>query len=115
MHRAILNAAKGEMIDHKDGNGLNNQKNNLRFCTYSQNIANKAKRNISKQNYKGIEKRKTGITWQTKICVNQQIIYIGTFNDEISAAKAYDKAAIKYFGQFAYLNFPEQAIAKVVK
>jgi len=102
MHRVIMPTPDGVYIDHIDGNGLNNQKHNLRRATSSQNGMNRvvSKNNIS--GYKGVcPSRKK---WMAKICVNGKVVFLGTFNTPIEAAKAYDKAAIDLFGSFAKLN-----------
>lgn len=98
----------GKSIDHVDGNGLNNQRYNLRFCTKSQNQMNNRKQ-IRKQNnassiYKGASFHKQTGKWIARIKINGNSIYIGLFPSEIEAAKAYDKKAIELFGEFAHLN-----------
>ena len=109
MHRMILKAKKGQEIDHQDGDGLNNQKTNLRFCTNSQNQMNKKGWGGSK--YKGVCWHKPSKKWGVYIKVNDKQIHLGLFDSEIDAAKAYDKAAIKYFEEFARTNFKlEQVI-----
>jgi hypothetical protein len=108
MHRQIMNAPDGVEIDHIDGDGLNNKDENLRFCTHSQNSANRVdSKNTS--GYKGVVWSKAGSKWQSQIIVNRQYIYLGYFGDIEDAARAYDEAAKKYFGEFARLNFPEKA------
>lgn len=118
LHRFLMNAKKNQMIDHKDRNKLNNQKENLRFCTASENQKNK--KSIGKSKYLGVYlqiSKKRSITkkygervyiysgWATHIVANGKYIYLGYFKDEITAAKKYDEAAIKYHGEFANLNF----------
>lgn len=105
MHRQIMNAQKGQIIDHRDGNGLNNCKTNLRFCTNSQNLQNSHSYNNGKLHYKGIHKTDYN-TWKARIRLNGKLINIGTFKYEIEAAQAYDKKAKELFGEFAYPNFP---------
>ena len=101
MARLIMNTPKGMEVDHVDHNGLNNQKSNLRNCTRSQNCANR--KPWSKSGYMGVYSFDNTIMSHIKI--NGKIIYLGTFKTNIDAAKAYDKAAKKYHGEFANLNF----------
>jgi len=104
MHQFINNAPIGFVTDHKDRNGLNNQKHNFRTCTQSQNSMNR-KTNYGSSKYKGVNLNKQMNKWMSYIRVNKILIYLGCFEDEIIAAKTYDLAAIKYFGEYAYLNF----------
>lgn len=92
-------------LDHKDRNGLNNQKNNLRPCTQSQNMANSPKKSHNTSGYKGVCLAHSG-KWRARIIVNQKRISLGNYENIIDAAMAYDEAALKYFGEFAVLNFP---------
>ena len=101
MSRLIMGALINEEVDHADSNGLNNQRYNLRKCNRSQNCANRKR--WGKNKYRGVYILKKYIT--SYITVNNNQIYLGTFKTEIQAAKAYDEAAKKYFGEFANLNF----------
>lgn len=108
MHRKILNPPDDMYIDHIDHNGLNNQKSNLRLCNKSQNNQNL----VSKRKYKGVYYRGNRIGYQSTIGYKGEQHYLGCFKSEIDAAKAYNDAAIKYFGDFANLNIiPEGAQA----
>ena len=104
LHRFILCCEKGDgkIIDHKDGNGLNNQKSNLRFCTSSQNNSNKKAH--GKSEYLGVSFDKKSKKWRMKLTKNYKAIIIKFFIHEKDAAKAYNQEAIKYHGQFAKLN-----------
>jgi hypothetical protein len=106
MHRIITNCPPDKQIDHKDGNGLNNQEYNLRICTVGQNAKNRKVRVNSKSGYKGVYARKRGY-FQASINVDNKFIHIGMFRDPISAAHAYDKKAKEVCGGFAWLNFPD--------
>lgn len=111
MHRIVLRLKNRDeaRADHADGNGLNNQKSNLRFCTNSENMQNKRKmKRKCSSKYKGVSLCKKRGKWASYIFVKSKQIFIGYFYDEIEAAKAYDIAAIQYFGKFAYLNFKIQ-------
>lgn len=104
MHRIILKAKEKDMCDHKNANRCDNRKENLRLCNALQNSWNTkiAKNNTS--GYKGVFWRKERDKWKVCLTANKQNIYIGSFVDKKEAAKAYNKAAIKYFGEFALLN-----------
>lgn len=92
--------------DHKDGNGLNNQQDNLRPATRKQNAANQKKQKGCTSKYKGVHWYKRIKCWAAGIQVNKKHICLGYFDDEKEAALAYDAAATKYFEGYARLNFP---------
>jgi len=107
MHRFILGALHGQRTDHWDRNGLNNQRDNLRIATATQNGGNRkpnAGPNRSSR-YKGVGNLYRGAhSWQAKIVVGGQQKYLGVFLTEEDAARAYNKAALDIFGEFARLN-----------
>lgn len=107
MHRLILNAKDGDICDHIDGNTLNDQKYNLRIVTHTQNVTNskKSSRRCSSR-FKGVCWAKKSHKWWVVIEVNGKTVDLGYFIDEVEAAKNYDAAARKYFGEYARLNFP---------
>jgi len=101
MHREILKDIKEGMIDHIDGNGLNNCKLNLRPCSRSQNNQNIQYKNpkcVSR--FKGVWYDKRYGTWVAKVDNK----YLGSYGDEEDAARAYNNAALLLFKEFAYLN-----------
>jgi hypothetical protein len=106
MHRVITKAKKGEFVDHIDGDTLNNTRDNLRICTFSENQMNRSKTKLNKSGFKGVDFRKSKKTnpYRAVITVNGKIIHLGYFPTAISAAKSYNEAATKYHGEFAYLN-----------
>ena len=117
LHREIMGVTDIKIvIDHIDGNGLNNQKSNLRACTHAQNMQNSRSKSDKKSSkYKGVSLnkykakcREGGVKirkrWGARITHNNKRIYIGGFSTEIEAALAYNKKAIEYHGEFACLN-----------
>lgn len=106
MHRQILglNYKDGCHTDHRDGDGLNNQRVNIRVCTNHQNRFNQKIRKNTSSRFKGVHWDKSAKSWRCQIQHNRKRIYLGLFANEIKAAKAYDGAALKYFGEFARLN-----------
>lgn len=114
LHQIIMKPEKGQIIDHIDGNTLNNQKSNLRICTPQQNSSNKRKYKNGSSKYKGVtlDKSHRGenkyYRWQVRIQINKKAITLGRFpytpEGEIEAALCYNEGAKKYFGEFARLN-----------
>lgn len=106
MHRDIMNVLNknNTLIDHIDGNGLNNQKSNLRLANKSQNAFNRKKTSKNTSGYKGVTWSKYANSWFVSITVNKRKIYLGNFKVIEDAAKAYNEAALKYHGEFAHLN-----------
>ena len=111
MHRLIMQAKKGQQIDHINGNGLDNRRCNLRFCTNSQNQMN-ARPMGGSSKYKGVSWNKKGNKWYSAIRFNYKQIHLGVFVSETLAAKAYDSKAKELFGEFAYLNFPDSRMSQ---
>ncbi|MBN1359208.1 MAG: HNH endonuclease [Sedimentisphaerales bacterium] len=105
MHREIVHAPKGLIVDHFDGNGLNNRRSNLRICTPWQNVHNSGPHGRGSK-FKGVYP--SGDKWYAVIKHKGRTHYLGTFADEVEAAKARDRAARALQGKFAYLNFPEE-------
>lgn len=107
MHRVIMGLQKSDkrVVDHKDRNGLNCQRVNIRICTQSQNNMNKTKvTKITSSIYKGVLFRKDTKKWSACIKQNQKTIAIGCFDKEIDAAIAYNLKAKEMFGSYALLN-----------
>ncbi len=107
MHRMLLNAPPHLFVDHRDHNGLNNRKGNLRLCTNQQNLYNCRPRQGGTSRYKGVYWDKREKKFIARIVADGKRYYLGRFDDEIEAAVVYDIKAMELFKEFAYLNFPE--------
>lgn len=104
MHRIVNKTPGGMQTDHINGNKLDNRKENLRSCTYSENARNKGLYKNNKFGFKGVY-TKGGENIYATIQTNGIPRHLGTFHTVEDAAKAYNEAAIKYHGEFAKLNF----------
>jgi hypothetical protein len=104
MHRVIVGAEPGQQVDHIDGNGLNNCRNNLRFCTNTENQYNKPMPVNNTSGYKGVSMHKHSKKWRATIGHSGKHKHIGYFDSPEEAARAYDDAALRQFGEFARLN-----------
>lgn len=108
MHQLILPATPGLMCDHKNRNGLDNRRENLRLATPAENCRNSRRRNKRSVGYKGVCWSSAGLRrkrWVARIIVENRQIFLGYFRSAVTAAKAYDRAARKYFDEFAKTNF----------
>jgi len=104
MHRVVNKTPDGMLTDHINMNGFDNRKINLRTCNMSQNRSNTVPVKNKKNKYKGVYKANKK-SWGAKITIRKKPLYLGMFDNPIDAAKAYDKAAIEYYGVFARPNF----------
>ena len=104
MHRVILGARPGVKVDHKNLDGLNNTRGNLRLCTTSQNKANAGLISSNTSGYKGVSQNHKSRSWTAYIYFQGAQIYLGSFCTPQIAAAAYDQAAVRYFGEFALTN-----------
>lgn len=106
LHRAILDAPAGLQVDHINGDSLDNRRANLRLCTHAQNMQNRWYR-TSCVGYRGVQPKKR--RFRAQIFTGGRHLRLGTFADPIEAARAYDAAARRLHGEFARLNFPDEA------
>ena len=105
MHRFILNLNKGDsLVDHRDTIRINNQKYNLRIASFVENLRNQKINKNNKSGFKGVRLHKPSSLYIAQIGIKEKKKHIGYFKCPVEAAKAYNEAAIKYFGEFAQLN-----------
>lgn len=107
MHRQLIEPPAGYVIDHVNGCGLDNRRANLRLATAAQNAWNAGGRS-GRSGYKGVWLAKNKGLWRASIVCCGQRKHLGYFRDKRDAAKAYDRAAREYHGEFAMLNFPKE-------
>lgn len=100
MHRAITKAPKGKVVDHQDGDGLNNARGNIRICTQGENCLNQKPHRDGKSQFKGVCWHKGASKW----CAEFRGKYLGLFDNEVAAAAAYNAAASMYSPEYSLLN-----------
>lgn len=111
LHRDLLQAPAGRLVDHRNGDTLDNRRSNLRLCTHAQNIRNQRHRTDGVSRYRGVLKSRG--RWVARIKVDYRQIHLGTYEHEHDAALVYDVAARKHFGDFARPNFPDVELLDV--
>lgn len=104
LHRFILDFPSSE-VDHINGDGLDCRRSNMRLATRSQNCANRDRPRNCKSQYRGVTRLERNKKWMAQIKVNGKHKYLGSFTDEVEAAKVYDVAAREAFGDHARTNF----------
>jgi len=103
VHKLIMNGGVGTVTDHINGDRADNRKANLRVCSQAQNARNARLSRRSSSGYKGVSWDCRG-RWLARIRVDGELKHLGRFDCKIEAAKVYNVAAVKYFGEFAKLN-----------
>lgn len=104
MHREIMNNPKGKVVDHRDGNGLNNRRSNLRICTQSQNSKNQGLKKNNTSGLKGVSFNKKNSKWVARISVNNKRIHLGSFNSKEKAYEKYCNASKKYHKEYSKVS-----------
>jgi hypothetical protein len=103
VHRIISGCPPGMVVDHVNGNGLDNRRFNLRVCTHTQNMQNRKIHRNNQSGFKGVyfDPQVQGLPWRAQITANGKKHYLGRFSSPISAHQAYLKAAERFHGEFA--------------
>lgn len=108
MHRLLLGVSGREiLVDHVNGDGLDNRGHNIRRATRSQNLINRLTPNPT--GFRGVHVTRSG-KWRARIMIHGKIVCSGTLDAADEAAAAYDELALLYHGDFAVLNFPHQSL-----
>jgi hypothetical protein len=96
-------------VDHRNGDGLDNQRANLRICTHSQNMYNAKKRSTNTTGFKGVYRSRTKhiVRFRAQIQIHRKQIYLGSYSSLEDAARAYDNKAREIYGEFANTNFKD--------
>lgn len=106
LHREIMGVDKGVLVDHINGNVLDNRRCNLRIATHSQNLMNSKKKCTGRTSrFKGVGLHKSSGLWRANIRINGRLCHLGYFTSEVEAAFSYDMASLKHHGDFGIRNF----------
>ncbi len=111
LHRDMMGLERGDSltVDHRDGNGLNCRRYNMRVCTQYENNSSRPTYPRGKSGWRGVYEEDGG--WKAVIWHRGKQIYVGGFRDPVTAARAYDVRAIALRGEFTCLNFPRENYA----
>jgi len=105
-HRLVMNAKPGQLVDHINGDRLDNRKSNLRLCDNSKNLANRGPQKNNTSGFKGVYWAKDVKKWKAQIAFQGKRMYIGSTSNIYEAVKMYDNKAVELFGEFAKPNLP---------
>lgn len=109
MHHDVLPVPAGMQVDHKNHNKLDNRRANLRLATQHQQARNQPpRRGVHTSRFKGVSRHVQSSRWRARIRIDGHQISGGLFINEEDAARAYDAMAREHFGEFAWLNFPDE-------
>lgn len=108
MHRILIAVLGGQFIDHANGDTLDNRKTNLRVCSRKENNRNRKLQRTNTTGYKGLKWHSRLSKWEARIGVDGKYKYLGLFKEKEDAARAYDKAAVEHYGEYAHLNTYEK-------
>ncbi len=108
MHREIMQPPKGMVVDHKNRNKLDNTRANLWVCTPRENARNRRKRRGAASRFRGVCHSRPCGKWTVAIWFEGKLLHVGSFAEEVEAARAYDRKAVELFGEKARVNFPEE-------
>ena len=114
MHRFIMDAQRGQLVDHINHNTLDNRKSNLRFVDRTQNQCNRVKMPSKFSKYKGVFKSCASKKWKARIKYRGKYYELGYYEDEAIAALAYDLKALNLHGEYALTNYPVETLKKLV-
>ncbi len=109
MHRVIMDAQRGQLVDHINGNRLDNRRCNLRLVSRSQNQWNRRKNRKGSSPYKGVSYHRKG--WHARIRWHRRRLHLGYYDTPEMAARVYDATARHLFGEYALLNFPRDSVS----
>lgn len=107
LHRLVMDAPDGYLVDHVNRIPLDNRKSNLRLCTPAENSRNVGVSQSNSTGFKGVYFEKLNNKYRARIKYNGKRVSLGCYENAVDAAIAYDKKAIELFGDFAYTNFPK--------
>ena len=108
MHRQIMQPPKGMVVDHLNRNRLNDCRSNLRVCTPGENVHNCTKRVGTVSRFRGVRRYPQRRRWHASVTFEGEYAWLGSFDEEIEAARAYDYGAVERWGRFASVSLPEE-------